>query len=319
LIDNERTLEAKKLTSHGFVIIPLNDKIAIIKYRDRRKVQATTREIDLWFSNGNARIAKANGIAIAINNTEFGIDTDGEKCESIFSEKIISTLRSELQNKIRQTMHTRTTHGHHRTFRILSEDFPKGIQTKTIVKFEGHNEIAIIGKDHILAERGPGYEILNDVDNVVTLSKEETTQFLDALDSLKSESNGIRTVLGVVIPHYKENSRHAIALALAGFLHKGGAPEHIIYETIERLASETADPEISDRLKAVKDTCAKTRNNENGKAFLLPIDVVLGWIFTNNKRQRIFNRISNTIVIKLRPKEITAAESVRYTKDEETL
>src|ERR687897_2203882 len=50
-----------------------------------------------------------------------------------------------------------------------------------------------------------------------------------------------------------------------------------------------------------------------GKAFLLPIDVVLGWIFTNNKRQRIFNRITNTIVIKLKPKEIAAtAESVRY-------
>jgi uncharacterized RDD family membrane protein YckC len=53
-----------------------------------------------------------------------------------------------------------------------------------------------------------------------------------------------------------------------------------------------------------------------GKAFLLPIDVALGWIFTNNKRQRIFNRISNTIVIKLKPKEIEAAtESIRYTKD----
>src|SRR5918994_6652115 len=52
-----------------------------------------------------------------------------------------------------------------------------------------------------------------------------------------------------------------------------------------------------------------------GKAFLLPIDVILGWIFTNNKRQRIFNRISNTIVIKLKPKEITAAESIRYAKD----
>ena len=50
-----------------------------------------------------------------------------------------------------------------------------------------------------------------------------------------------------------------------------------------------------------------------GKAFLLPIDVVLGWIFTNDKRQRIFNRITNTIVIKLKPKEI-AAESIRYTK-----
>lgn len=52
-----------------------------------------------------------------------------------------------------------------------------------------------------------------------------------------------------------------------------------------------------------------------GKAFLLPIDVVLGWIFTNNKRQRIFNRITNTIVVKLKPKEIAETESVKYTKD----
>jgi uncharacterized RDD family membrane protein YckC len=35
-----------------------------------------------------------------------------------------------------------------------------------------------------------------------------------------------------------------------------------------------------------------------GKAFLLPIDVILGWIFTNDKRQRIFNRASDSIVIK---------------------
>ena len=119
MIDNERTLQAKKLTSHGFVIIPLNDKIAIIKYKDRRKVQATTREIVSWFSNGDGRIPRANGIAIAINNTEFGIDTDGEKCESIFLNTI-SKLPAELQDKIRKTMHTKTPHGHHRTFRYLS-------------------------------------------------------------------------------------------------------------------------------------------------------------------------------------------------------
>jgi uncharacterized RDD family membrane protein YckC len=37
-----------------------------------------------------------------------------------------------------------------------------------------------------------------------------------------------------------------------------------------------------------------------GKAFLLPIDVVLGWVFTNDNRQRIFNRASDTIVIKVK-------------------
>jgi hypothetical protein len=51
-----------------------------------------------------------------------------------------------------------------------------------------------------------------------------------------------------------------------------------------------------------------------GKAFLLPIDVLLGWIFTNNKRQRIFNRLSNTIVIKLKPRDL-ASENTRYMKD----
>ena len=51
-----------------------------------------------------------------------------------------------------------------------------------------------------------------------------------------------------------------------------------------------------------------------GKAFLLPIDVILGWIFTNNKRQRIFGRISNTIVIKLRSPPL-ASNNIKYTKD----
>jgi uncharacterized RDD family membrane protein YckC len=50
-----------------------------------------------------------------------------------------------------------------------------------------------------------------------------------------------------------------------------------------------------------------------GKAFLLPIDVVLGWIFTNEKRQRIFNRASDTIVVKV--KDGQAQPGVTYRKD----
>ena len=51
-----------------------------------------------------------------------------------------------------------------------------------------------------------------------------------------------------------------------------------------------------------------------GKAFLLPIDVILGWIFTNNKRQRVFSRIGNTIVIKLKNPQL-AQSDIKYTKD----
>lgn len=43
--------------------------------------------------------------------------------------------------------------------------------------------------------------------------------------------------------------------------------------------------------------------NNFGKAFLLPIDVILGLILTNKKRQRIFNKLSDTVVIKVDEKE----------------
>ena len=36
-----------------------------------------------------------------------------------------------------------------------------------------------------------------------------------------------------------------------------------------------------------------------GKSFLLPIDFIIGLIFTNEKRQRIFNKLGDTIVVKI--------------------
>jgi uncharacterized RDD family membrane protein YckC len=55
-----------------------------------------------------------------------------------------------------------------------------------------------------------------------------------------------------------------------------------------------------------------------GKSFLLPFDVTLGWIFTNERRQRIFGRLGNTIVIKIKTKQediqVDSANH-RYNKD----
>lgn len=51
-----------------------------------------------------------------------------------------------------------------------------------------------------------------------------------------------------------------------------------------------------------------------GKAFLLPIDVLLGWIFTNDKRQRLFSRAANTIVIRTRD-GTGGNQNITYRKD----
>lgn len=50
-----------------------------------------------------------------------------------------------------------------------------------------------------------------------------------------------------------------------------------------------------------------------GKAFILPIDVFFGWIFTNDKRQRLLSRASNTIVVKAT--DANGSQSVSYRKD----
>ncbi len=48
-----------------------------------------------------------------------------------------------------------------------------------------------------------------------------------------------------------------------------------------------------------------------GKSFLLPIDIVLGWILTNAKRQRVFSKVGDTIVIKIKEPQA----DIDYVKD----
>jgi len=44
--------------------------------------------------------------------------------------------------------------------------------------------------------------------------------------------------------------------------------------------------------------------------------VLFGWIFTNDKRQRIFNRVSDSIVVKVRKVEdYDASRNVSYMND----
>ena len=50
-----------------------------------------------------------------------------------------------------------------------------------------------------------------------------------------------------------------------------------------------------------------------GKAFLLPIDVLLGWILTNEKRQRVFNKLGDTLVVKIKISDDTS--DISYSKD----
>lgn len=51
-----------------------------------------------------------------------------------------------------------------------------------------------------------------------------------------------------------------------------------------------------------------------GKAFLLPLDCLIGWLAMPNTKLRLFNRLSNTIVMKM---EDTPPEGIQYLKEKE--
>ncbi len=51
-----------------------------------------------------------------------------------------------------------------------------------------------------------------------------------------------------------------------------------------------------------------------GKAFLLPLDCLIGWLAMPNSNLRLFNRISNTIVIRTKYEE---PEGIKYIKEKE--
>ena len=52
-----------------------------------------------------------------------------------------------------------------------------------------------------------------------------------------------------------------------------------------------------------------------GKAFILPLDVLAGWVFTNDKRQRLLSKAANIIVIKA--KEVEAnKDNFKYIKEQ---
>ena len=48
-----------------------------------------------------------------------------------------------------------------------------------------------------------------------------------------------------------------------------------------------------------------------GKSFLLPLDMILGLILTNEKRQRVFNKLGDTLVIKIKEND----NNSEYVKD----
>ncbi len=66
-----------------------------------------------------------------------------------------------------------------------------------------------------------------------------------------------KTIRQAAVASWGEGTRHETALALAGVLRKRGVPQPEAEAIIREIACEARDPELEDRLRAVRDTYAK--------------------------------------------------------------
>jgi uncharacterized RDD family membrane protein YckC len=84
------------------------------------------------------------------------------------------------------------------------------------------------------------------------------------------------------------------------------------YRTGQTIGKKIMNLKITD-MKGEKASLKGILISSFGKSFLLPIDVIIGWILTNEKRQRIFNKLGDTVVIKI--KETEESTGTTYLKD----
>lgn len=114
---------------------------------------------------------------------------------------------------------------------------------------------------------------------------------------------------GIAIVHRNFGSFHYLLSSTAFFAYWTYF-EHTSGQSIGKRLLKIKSTDMSGKGVDIKSAALESF----GKSFLLPLDVILGWLFTNNKRQRIFNKISNTIVIKLKTREELTG-NIRYRKD----
>jgi putative DNA primase/helicase len=94
----------------------------------------------------------------------------------------------------------------------------------------------------------------------------------------------LTAIAAAVLPHYRERARHALALALSGWLRKCQIPEADARAVVDALAQATGDTERADRLRAVADTYERPIDSVQGWRGLKPLlppdvcDTLSGWL-----------------------------------------
>lgn len=297
--------EAKEYTRFGYVVVPTKDKQPIIKWTERRGIRAKHEELELWFNGNNSNI---EGLGIILDMSIVVIETDGIG-EREFNQKILLKLSEATREAYSKTTHTKSPHGHHRLFRISTEDNPHGIKEITCnlsrnKEGNGHNEIKVLSQNKYINERGPGYQKIIGIDDIVTLSKDQVTELIPIIERFKLELGAIKTVSISLAQYYGQPNRDRLVFTLSGFMHKGGVPKCLIKDTVEWLIDVTGnhDVERQARFKVIEDTCAKDPNSDQVSGYTKLLEAVENNQAVIDELQQVFGQLGYFVNAKRRAK-----------------
>lgn len=295
--------------------IEYDGKKPYIKWTEFQNRKADHEEIETWFLNHEHNIAIVTGKISSV----FVIDIDGERSKQVFESQVLHRLSGGLQNAIKNTMKVITGGGgQHFYIRFKPEDFSDGISSKKYLVLGQHDEIAIKGNgSYVIAPpsihaSGKPYELISD--KLIVLSKEDITELLNLLDSLKdhkdtsgcsSSTNNenlsliklnterITRIVNLVKLCYSKGNRDDIVFALSGYLHRRYVSAQSILDIIRHLAED--DEQKSSRLEVAENTYRKSRDSNEVSGYKRLLEVLSSIIGNEIDARDVISEINRTI------------------------
>lgn len=240
--------------------------------RDGKRPELTPQEIESIFSN-----PEVEKVGIIIDKRSFVIDYDGALGEHILWSEMIPRCSKELQRHLRSTTHTRTPHGGHIHILLNRDALPEGIEEMLCWQLlgnghgNGNAEIRILSQNKYCIEYGQGYEPIIDIQQIITLSKEESIELIEKCKHFKLESIAIRNIASSLLPYWIKGRRQDLTFATSGYLYKNKVDVDVTRRLVQYVVQLTNDEEADTRLDAVNRTYDKDVNEVVGYSRLMEL------------------------------------------------
>jgi P4 family phage/plasmid primase-like protien len=284
---------ALEYIQNGLSIFPLqarSKKPVLTSWEPYKTIYATNQQIQEWFSNGHAN----DNIAIVTGKVSHAIafDIDGQEARTYFQKAIQNIDDEWIKKAVRNTMQIKTGSGNiNIVIGFRPEEFAENELLKNSVLWRGpeeHNEIRLKGEGgYIVAppsihENGNGYELVNRVEDLITLPKVEINKLISALiepeenkrdtkeeyrtkenkvawkrqgERYKLEDKDISDIVSILRRYYREGVRNDLVMYLSGWMRKEGIEYESTHKLIKSLAE--SDEEIQARFRTLDETYEK--------------------------------------------------------------